>query len=148
MTSSDGSAPVTFDFAFDGAFRACQLPLGITPGRCSVEVSDSTFTARFGAWTVETSLANISCATIAGPYSWWKVVGGPRISFVDNGVTFATTAEKGVCVEFRDPVPNVYPVITRPHPGLTVTVADPDGLLVLLVARMRASGQPGDWVEG
>lgn len=140
MTSSDASTPVRFDFAFEGAFRACQLPLGITPGRCWVEVSDATFTARFGAWTVETPLANISCATIAGPYSWWKVLGGPRISFADNGVTFATTAEQGVCVEFRDPVPNVYPFMKRPHPGLTVTVAEPDGLLARLVDRMRALG--------
>ena len=140
MTGPDVPGVARFAFAFDAGFRICELPLAVTPRRCSVEVAASTFAARFGMWRVETPLANISCASVTGPFSWWKVLGAPRVSLVDKDVTFATTAAKGVCIEFREPVPNVYPFIRSPHPGLTVTVDDPERLRALLASRTKSVG--------
>jgi len=34
-----------------------------------------------------------------------------------------------VCFSLQDPVPGIAPFGRLPHPGVTVTVADPEGLL-------------------
>lgn len=124
------SVPARFPFAFDPRFRAAALPFGIFPSRAWVEVDGDRLRARFGLARIETPLTNITCVEVTGPYSWPKVVGGPRLSFADGGITFATNAREGVCVCFQTPVRAGLPGLR--HPGLTVTVADTEGLAVLL----------------
>lgn len=126
-------APARFPFAFNPRFRAVALPFGIVPGRAWVEVAGDRLRARFGLARIDTPLANITCVEITGPYSWPKVVGGPRLSFADGGITFATNARQGVCVCFATPVRAGLPGLR--HPGLTVTVADTEGLATLLRER-------------
>jgi hypothetical protein len=79
-----------------------------------------------------TPLSNVAEIAESGPYHVWKVIGPPRLSFADRGITFATNADRGVCIRFFEPVPGIEPSGRLLHPGVTVTVADPDGLVVAL----------------
>ncbi len=120
-----------FEFAFDPApARALRLA-GITAGNSVVLVDDTWFTAHFGSWTVRTPLTNVVDASTSGPYRWWKGL-GVRMSLSDKGLTFGSNARSGVCVEFRVPVRGLDPWGLLRHPGLTVTVADPEALVAEL----------------
>jgi hypothetical protein len=113
-----------FEFECHGAVgRTAQL-LGLA-AHAYVEVDDTTFTARFGPWVVRTPLSNISGVSVTGPYATWKVIGPPRLSLADRGLTFATTDRQGLCIAFFEPVAGIEPMGRLRHPGLTVTVADP-----------------------
>ena len=68
-------------------------------------------------------------AQIAGPYRWWTAV-GPRLSMVDDGLTFGIIATAGVCIHFEPPIRRVIGL--RDHSALTVTVADPHGLVAAI----------------
>jgi hypothetical protein len=135
---------VHFDFAFDPAFRVACLPFGIVASRAGVEVDDERVTARFGSWVVSTRLANVLSAEVTGPYHLAKVIGGPRVSLADRGLTFATNSNQGVCLRFVRPVRGIDPLGRIAHPGLTVTVAEPAALAELLeVAASRHASEPG-----
>src|SRR3712207_1650563 len=71
----------------------------------------------------------ITDGQLTGPYSFAKVAGPAHLSFADRGVTFATTTERGVCFTLREPVPGIAPFGRLPHPGVTVTVVEPERLL-------------------
>jgi len=126
-----------FAFAFDQPFAAAALVFGVRPSTCGVVVADGHLLVRFGPWRVETPLANVATIERTGPYSWWRVIGPARLSAADRGLTFATTARGGVCLRFVEPVPGIEPTGRIRHPGLTVTVADPDALVAAL---SRAGG--------
>ena len=127
-TPSAAPGPQTFPFDFDSRFEPVAKAFGVTPGRAGVEVDGERLTARFGPWTVETTRDNVTGVEITGPYAWWKVIGPAHVSLRDRGLTFATNARRGLCIRFRDPVPGIEPTGRVRHPGLTVTVADPEGL--------------------
>ena len=118
-----------FDFAFERRLRPVAALFGVTPRTARVELDDLHLRVRFGLWRLLTPVANIAAARRTGPYAWWKVAGPPHLSFADRGVTFATTTRGGVCLELHQPVPALLPVGWVRHPGVTLTVADPDGLL-------------------
>ena len=124
----------TFDFRFDPLALPVLAALGVFPRNSSVTLTDSGhFVARFGRWRVETPLSNIDCVEVTGPYRSYRAI-GLRGSRVDHGITFGTTAAGGVCVTFIEPIPRLLPGM-RAHPGLTVTVADTDGLAAAIEAR-------------
>jgi hypothetical protein len=154
MTAPSSTSPaghalvIEFPFTFDLPFRLAALPFGVTPGRARVVIDDDTFRAEFGPWTVETPLANIAGAEVTGPYLVPKVIGPPHLSLRDRGLTFATTARQGVCIEFREPVPGSLPNRLLLHPSLTVTVAEPAELAELLdVAARHHPVSPDDEVS-
>lgn len=122
----------TFPFAFDPRYRAAALLLGVRPSTARVTVGGGVLDARFGPWHVTTPLANVAGAEVSGPYSLLKTVGPAHLSFADRGLTFATNGERGVCIRFHEPVRGIEPTGRLRHPGLTVTVADCDGLLAAL----------------
>lgn len=113
--------------------RAVRLVAG-SPATNGVWVDDDVVTATFGRWVLRTVTRNIANAEITGPYEAWKVA-GPRLSAADRGLTFGTTTRAGVCIDFHDPVPGIEPTGLLRHPSLTVTVSEPD----LLVVRLRAA---------
>ncbi len=123
-----------FAFRFDPAFRPMLLGVGVYPGNASVTLTgDDRFVARFGLWRVDTPLSNIDCVETSGPYRWYRAI-GLRGSRVDHGVTFGTTAAGGVCVTFLEPIPHIIPGM-KDHPGLTVTVEDPEKLAAAIESR-------------
>lgn len=123
-----------FPFAFDARFSWLLRPLGVTPGNAMVTVGDDGIDVRFGRWHLATPLANLDCVEVTRGYRWWKAV-GVRGSLVDHGITFGTNRDTGVCVRFVDPVPALLPTDRYRHPAMTVTVADPEGLVVALAGR-------------
>ena len=105
------------------------------PLRDGVTIADGErFVATFGLLRVDTPLDNIADTHITGPYRWWTAV-GPRISFSDDGLTFGTNPDAGLCIHFRNKIKRV--IGFRGHSALTVTVADPQAL----EARLRKGGE-------
>ena len=116
-----------FEFAFEKKYLPALAAIGVTPLTARVDVDESGVEARFGPWVCRTGWDNITCVTQTGPYAAVKAIGA-RGSFADRGATFGTTTKGGVCIEFREPVKILDPSGLILHPGLTVTVADRDGL--------------------
>jgi hypothetical protein len=121
-----------FLYAIDKKLAPMWIPFGVRPWKDGVTLTDTgKFVATYGLLRLETQLDNISGAHITRGYRWWTAVGARR-SFADDGLTFGTNAAAGVCVHFREKVRSVL----RPsgHSALTVTVADPEGLIRALEA--------------
>jgi hypothetical protein len=118
-----------FPFAFEPRLVPFSLAFGVTPRTAWVEIDDDDLTVRFGLWHLRTPRANIVEGQVTGPYSFAKVAGPAHLSLADRGVTFATTTRRGACFVLREPVPGIAPFGRLRHPGVTVTVADPEGLL-------------------
>ena len=93
--------------------------------RAGLELDADGLRVRFGPWLVETPLRNLAGAEATGPYRAFRVF-GVRLSLADRGLTFGTTTQGGVCLRFREPVRGIDPWGLLRHPGLTVTVSEPD----------------------
>jgi hypothetical protein len=115
------------------------LTLGATERSSWVEVGGGRFRARFGPWKVDTPIENVAGAGVTGPYRTHRAI-GLRLSISDHGVTFGSNAERGVCIRFHQPIRTVTPLWPTPHPNLTVTVEDPDGLVAAIDRERRAGG--------
>ena len=101
-------------------------PFGVRPSKDGVTLTDDgRLRATFGLLKLETPLANVEGAHITRGYRWWTAAGA-RGSMKDDGLTFGTNADAGVCIHFREKVPS--PLRRKGHSALTVTVEDLDGL--------------------
>ena len=125
---------MTFDFDFNPLYRAVALLFGITPGRAGVDVEGGRFVARFGPWRLSTDVANVAGTEVTGPYRTLTTIGPAHLSLADRGLTFSSNDRRGLCIRFREPVPGLEPTGRLRHPGLTVTVADVEGLASALAA--------------
>jgi hypothetical protein len=115
-----------FPYGVDKRLAPFWLPFGVRPNRDGVTITDDlTFRATFGFLKLVTPLSNIADAHVTRDYRWYTAAGARR-SMVDDGLTFGTNRNAGVCVHFRDPVPS--PLRRKGHSALTVTVDDVDGL--------------------
>jgi hypothetical protein len=121
-----------FGFAFEPLMAPFAFAFGVTPLTAWAEVDGRELRVRFGPWSARTPLDNITEATITGPYSLPKVAGPAHLSFADGGATFATTTKRGVCLQFREPIPALVPLGLLRHSGLTITVDDPEGFVAAL----------------
>ena len=120
----------TFTYEADLKLAPFWLPFGVRPSKDGVNLTDDgRFVATFGWLKVETTLDNVTGAHITSGYRWWTAVGA-RLSGKDDGLTFGTNADRGVCVHFGEKVPS--PLRRSAHSALTVTVADPEGLVAAL----------------
>ena len=131
--------PTTFRFRFDPRYRVAAAPFGVLPATTRVVVEHGRLDIMFGPWRLSTPLDNVTGTEVTGPYSFVKTAGPAHLSFTDRGLTFATNGDRGLCIRFREPVPGIEPTGRLRHPGLTVTVADLDGL----AAALRAASAPG-----
>jgi hypothetical protein len=122
-----------FPYRFDTRFAPMWLlPFGARPGRDGVTLTAAgRFRATFGFLAFETSLDNVAGGHIVERYRWYTAIGA-RLSFVDDGLTFGTNADRGVCIHFRERVPRV--IGRKPHSALTVTVEDCAGLVAAIGA--------------
>lgn len=121
-----------FPFAFSPAHRLAAAPFLVLPATTWVEVDEAHLRARFGVWTLDTPRSNVKEVSVTSGYSFLRTAGPAHLSFTDRGVTFATNAERGVCVRFHEPVRVLDPTGHLRHPGATFTVADPDALVTAL----------------
>jgi hypothetical protein len=124
-----------FDFAFDARAQPFLAAMGVTRGAARVVLLEDRLVARFGPWVVRTPYTNVRDVCVTGPYRWYTAIGA-RLSFVDHGLTFGSTAAGGACLLFNEPVTGLEPFRVLHHPGLTVTVADPDTFATALRARL------------
>jgi hypothetical protein len=124
-----------FPFDFDPRARALLRLLGVREDNAMVSISDDDFVATFGRWRLATPTSNLKDVRITRDYHWVKAI-GPRGSFADGGATFGTNTRAGVCVCFHEPVGALFGPRLMRHPGLTVTVADVDGLAAAVRRRI------------
>ena len=124
-------ADAFFPYRVDWRFAPMWLTFGVRPGHDGVHVitDDNRFRATFGLVRVETPLDNVVGGHVTEGYRWYTAVGA-RLSFVDDGLTFGTNRDRGVCVHFREPIAHVLG--RKAHSALTVTVADCDGLVACI----------------
>ena len=119
-----------FRYAVDYRLLGFWAPFGFRPSKDAVSVTDDQrLRATFGFVKLETPLANIDGAHVTTSYRWWTAAGARR-SFVDDGLTFGTNRNAGVCIHFRDRVPSL--LSRSGHSALTVTVVELDHLVASL----------------
>lgn len=126
MTKFENQPGRHFPYRYETRLAPLWLPFRWPGGQGVTLTDDGRFLARYGPFQAEAPLAHVRDAHITGPYRWWTAV-GPRLSFVDDGLTFGTNAQAGVCIHFVPSLPRV--IGFKDHSALTVTVADPEGLL-------------------
>ncbi|MGI9615663.1 MAG: hypothetical protein ACR2QO_22310 [Acidimicrobiales bacterium] len=118
-------ATATFPYRLDKRWKPLFTVLGVSR-RDGVELTDDgLLRATFGRVKVETPLTNIDHTEITGPHRWYTAV-GLRLSFADDGITFGTNYESGLCISFVEPVDRI--IGFNDHSALWVSVADPAAL--------------------
>ena len=129
-----------FGYAIDKRYLPVLAPFLLRPAKDGVTLTDEgSFVATFGLFKVSTPLSNITGAHITRNYRWWTAV-GVRMSRVDDGLTFGTNHDGGVCIHFGEKVPS--PLRRSGHSALTVTVADLEGLTTALDGQHRNPEEP------
>src|ERR1700693_1729535 len=95
-----------FAYAVDKRLFPFWRPFGVHPGKDGVTITDAgTLRVTYGFLELETPLTNISGAHVTRNYRWWTAAGARR-SPADDGLTFGTNRDAGVCIHFREPVPS------------------------------------------
>ncbi len=136
-----------FGYAVDRRYLPVLLPFGFKPDRDGVTLAGDGFEATFGFFRVTTALDNITGAHVTRDYRWWTAF-GVRGSMADDGLSFGSNHQAGVCVHFAEKVPSR--LRRSGHSALTVTVADLEGLTRALGGdpdegvNPRASAGPGE----
>ena len=119
-----------FGYAIDKRYLPVLLPFLLRPPRDGVTLTEQgALVATFGFFKISTPLSNVTGAHITRNYRWWTAF-GVRMSRVDDGLTFGTNHDAGVCIHFAQRVPS--PLRRSGHSALTVTVADLGGLTAAL----------------
>jgi hypothetical protein len=114
-----------FDYAIDRWYLPLLLPFRFKRGRDGVTLTDDAFEATFGFFRIATTRGNITGAHITRDYRWWTAF-GVRGSMADDGLSFGTNHDAGVCIHFAEKVPSR--LRRSGHSALTVTVEDVEGL--------------------
>ena len=115
-----------FGYAIHKRYLPVLLPFLLRPAKDGVTLTDDgSLVATFGFFKIETQISNITGAHVTRNYRWWTAV-GVRMSRVDDGLTFGTNHDAGVCIHFAERVGS--PLRRTGHSALTVTVADLEGL--------------------
>lgn len=126
--SDSAPPPRRHPFDLDPRFGAALLPFGVCDASdAHVDLDSDGLRIRFGHFSLVTPVRNLAGAQITGPFRAVKAL-GVRLSLADRGVTFGSATERGVCIRFHRPVPALDPLGALRHPGVTVTVADPERL--------------------
>lgn len=127
-----------FPFQFDDRYRGLLRVMGVRPETAEVVLTDDDrLVATFGRLRVDTPLSNLSSTQITRNYKWYKAIGA-RGSLADRGATMGTNCDAGLCVCFHEPIKLLFGSFAR-HPGLTMTVADPEGLQAAIERRRAAA---------
>jgi hypothetical protein len=114
-----------FGYAVEPIYLPVLFLFGFKRDRDGVTLTDDALTATFGFFTVTTSRDNVTGAHITRDYRWWTAFGA-RGSMADDGLSFGTNHNAGVCLHFAEKVPSR--LSKSGHSALTVTVTDLEGL--------------------
>ena len=114
-----------FPYRLDNRWKAMFVVLRVGADDGVTITADGRLVATYGRFTVDTPLDNIDHTQVSGPHRWYTAV-GPRLSFSDDGLTFGTNHQRGLCIEFIEKVPRV--IGFKNHSALWVSVADPEAL--------------------
>lgn len=115
-----------FPYRIDKWYLPVILPFGLKRKTDGVTLTDDAMlSASFGFARLSTPLANVTGAHITKNYRWWTAF-GVRASGVDDGLSFGTNRDAGVCIHFAEKVPSR--IRKSGHSALTVTVEDLEGL--------------------
>ncbi|HEY1650304.1 MAG TPA: hypothetical protein VGG09_00330 [Acidimicrobiales bacterium] len=129
-----------FGYAIDKRYLPVLAPFLLRPAKDGVTLTDDdAFVATFGLFKITTPLANVAGAHITRHYRWWTAC-GVRMSRADDGLTFGTNHDAGVCVHFAEKVPSL--LRRTGHSALTVTVADLEALITALGGDTQAPAAP------
>ena len=129
-----------FGYAIDKRYLPVLLPFLLRPGRDGVTLTDEgALVATFGMFKITTPLTNITGAHITRDYRWWTAC-GVRMSRADDGLTFGTNRDGGVCIHFAEKLPSA--LRRSGHSALTVTVADLEALTTALGGDEREPRAP------
>lgn len=135
-------APRVFRYRLDLRLAPFWAAFGLRPWKDGVRVTDDgRFVATFGLVRLETPMTNVDGAHVTRGYRWWTSAGA-RMSFVDDGLTFGTNRDAGVCVHFTEKVPSL--MRRSGHSALTVTVEDLDGLVAAVTGWAQPPGTGAD----
>jgi hypothetical protein len=119
-----------FGYAIDKRYLPVLVPFGLRGAKDGVTLTDEgSIVATFGFIKLATPLANVTGAHITRNYRWWTAF-GVRTSRADDGLSFGTNHDGGVCIHFAEKVAS--PLRRSGHSALTVTVADLEGLTTAL----------------
>ena len=124
-----------FPYKLDKRWSALFFALRVTDEDGVTVTANGDLQATFGWKSVTTSLSNIDHTEITGPHRWYTAV-GMRLSFSDDGITFGTNHERGLCIAFVEKIPTV--IGFRRHSALWVSVEDPEGLAAAIEAARSA----------
>jgi hypothetical protein len=114
-----------FPYRFDNRWKPMFAVLGVGADDGVTVGDDGSLVATYGRKRIETTLANVDHTAVTGPHRWYTAV-GLRLSLADDGITFGTNHQRGLCIEFVERIPKV--IGPRRHSALWVSVADPEGL--------------------
>ena len=123
-----------YPYAFDKRLIPFWGPFGVRHADGVTLTDDGLLRVKFGFLKVETPLGNVDGAHITRDYRWWTAAGA-RASLKDDGLTFGTNANAGVCIHFREKVSS--PLSRKGASALTVTVEDLEGLTAALTQSDR-----------
>jgi hypothetical protein len=124
--TEESSVARFFPYRIDKRYLPVILPFGFKRKTDGVTLTDDAMLrATFGFVNVSTPLTNITGAHITRNYRWWTAF-GVRGSGVDDGLSFGTNHDAGVCIHFEQKVPSR--IRKSGHSALTVTVDDLEGL--------------------
>src|ERR1700722_4424089 len=122
----------TYLYQIDKRYLPVLVLFGLRPKSDGVRIEeDGRLTVSFGWLHVTTTVANVDEAHVTRNCRWWTAVGA-RQSFVDDGLSFGTNNDAGLCIHFKEKVSSA--LSRKGHSALTVTVADLDGLQSALTA--------------
>jgi len=117
--------PAAFPYRLDRRWAPLFAAIGVSDQDGVDLTEDGLLRATYGRFSIETPLDNIDHTEVNGPHRWYTAV-GLRLSFTDDGITFGTNHEAGLCIAFKQKIPKV--IGFKDHSALWVSVADPEAL--------------------
>ncbi len=132
MSDSPTSGDQFFPYRLDGRWKVLFALLRVGESDGVTVKDDGSVVVTYGRRRVATTRANIAGAEVTGGHRWYTAV-GLRLSAADDGLTFGTNHEAGLCIEFNDRIPKV--IGFRDHSSLWVSVAEPERLAAALARK-------------
>jgi hypothetical protein len=114
-----------FPYDRDDSWKPLFMVLRLSDTDGVTVTEDGMLRATYGWAKIETPLDNIDHTELTRDHRWYTAV-GIRLSFADDGITFGTNNQAGLCIGFVEKIPKVLGF--KDHSALWVSVAEPEAL--------------------